>query len=271
MPALYVVATPIGNLEDVSLRALRILREVKLIAAEDTRVTRRLLAAYDIKTPLTSYHERNKLTKLDYIISCLEQGDVALVSNAGMPVISDPGFELVAAVARRGIQVVPVPGASAITTALATSGFPVGQFVYLGFLPRKRGERRRRLAAVADFPGAIIILEAPHRLVATLKDVLSALGDRQIAVCRELTKIYEEIFRGTVSQSLERFTEPKGEFTLIVEGRMAPAKPQLDGDASARLGYLRQSGATAREAISVVAAETGLSRKQLYQAWLELS
>ena len=218
MSNLYVVATPIGNLEDITLRALRIMREVNLIAAEDTRKTRRLLAAYEIKTPMTSYHEHNKLTKLDYILNCLENGDVALVSSAGMPGISDPGYELIIAAHQRNIPVVPVPGASAVMTALAVSGLPTDRFIYLGFLPGKGAERRRRLESVAGETGTVIAFEAPHRLKAALKDMLLVLGDREVAVCRELTKIHEEVFRGTVSQAVARFTEPRGEFTLVIAG-----------------------------------------------------
>ncbi|GAI38006.1 unnamed protein product, partial [marine sediment metagenome] len=162
------MATPIGNLEDISLRALRILHEVKLIAAEDTRRTKRLLITYDIKTPMTSYHERNKWTKLDYILGCLEGGDVALVSDAGMPGMSDPGYELIVAANQRGIPIVPIPGASVVITALVISGLPTEKFNYIGFLPRKANDRRRLLESVADKYGTIVALEAPHRLLAAL-------------------------------------------------------------------------------------------------------
>ncbi len=168
MPVLYVVATPIGNLEDVTLRALRVLREVKLVAAEDTRKTRRLLNAYDIKTPMTSYYEHNKMTKLEYILDFLKEGDVALVSDAGMPGISDPGYELIAAASERRVQVVPIPGASSVTTALAVSGLPTDRFIYIGFLPNKASARREALKTAANEPGTIIILEAPHRIIAAL-------------------------------------------------------------------------------------------------------
>ena len=270
MPALYVVATPIGNLEDISLRALRVLREVKLIAAEDTRKTRRLLTAYNIKTPTTSYYEHNKQTKLDYILDCLRDGDIALVSEAGMPGISDPGYELIVAASQRGIAVVPVPGPSAITTALAISGLPTDSFTYIGFLPRKANARRRLLESTADETGTIIALESPHRLLAAMNDILLTLGDRRIAVCRELTKLYEEVFRGTVSGAIKHFAEPRGEFTLVIEGKGAKGKPQLTEDVEKRLHQMYLSGATAREAIAIVAGETGLSRKELYQAWLRL-
>ncbi len=270
MPALYVVATPIGNLEDISLRALRTLREVKLIAAEDTRRTKQLLATYDIGTPVTSYHEHNKRTKLDYILGCLDGGDVALVSDAGMPGMSDPGYELIVAATHRGIPVVPIPGASVVITALVVSGLPVEKFVYLGFLPRKAGSRRQLLQSVADECGTIIVLESPHRLQAALNDILQVLGDRRIAVCRELTKIHEEVFRGRVSQAVEHFAQPRGEFTIVIEGKEED-KPRLTEDIEKQLNSMRQSGVTVKEAIARVAGETGLSRRELYRAWLKLS
>jgi len=270
MPALYIVATPIGNLEDISLRAVRTLREVKLIAAEDTRRTKQLLATYDIKTPVTSYHEHNKWTKLEYILGCLEGGDVALVCNAGMPGISDPGYELILAANRRGIPVVPIPGPSVVITALVVSGLPTERFIYIGFLPRKAGSRRRLLQSVADESGTIVVLESPHRLRAALNDILLVLGDRKVAVCRELTKIHEEVFRGTISQAIEHFTQPRGEFTLVIEGKGEKEKPQLTEAIERQLHSLRQSGVTAKEAIARVAGETGLSKRELYRAWLKL-
>ncbi|MBA7687651.1 Ribosomal RNA small subunit methyltransferase I [subsurface metagenome] len=270
MPTLYVVATPIGNLEDISLRALRTLREVKLIAAEDTRRTKRLLVTYDIKTPMTSYHERNKWTKLAYILGCLGEGDVALVSNAGTPGIADPGYELIVAASQRGIPVVPIPGPSVAIMALVVSGLPTEKFVYIGFLPHKASGRRRLLESVADEYGTIVVLETPHRLQAALNDMLLVLGDRKIAVCRELTKVHEEVFRGRISQAIEHFTEPRGEFTLVVEGRGGKDKPQLTEDIERQLHRMRQSGVTAKEAIAGVSRETGLSKKELYRAWLKL-
>ena len=271
MPALYVVATPIGNLEDISLRALRTLGEVKLIAAEDTRKTKRLLDTYNIKTPMTSYHEHNKWTKLEYILNYLEDADVALVSNAGMPGMSDPGYELIVAATNRGISVVPIPGPSVVTTALVVSGLPTDKFIYLGFLPRRSGARRRLLESMANEDGTIVAFESPHRLLAALNDILPVLGDRKIAICRELTKFYEEVFRGTISQAIRHFAEPRGEFTLVIEGKRAGNKPQLTPDVEQQLRHMRQSGLTAKEMIARVASETGLSRKELYQAWLRLS
>ena len=268
--ALYIVATPIGNLEDISLRALRTLREVKLIAAEDTRRTKQLLTAYDIRTPLTSYHERNKLTKLDYILNRLSDGDVALVSDAGMPGISDPGYELIAACAQRGIPVVPIPGPSVVITALAVSGLDTEKFIYLGFLPHKASARRHLLESVATEPATIVVLESPHRLQVALNDMLHVLGDRRIAVCRELTKVYEEVFRGRISQAIDHFTEPRGEFTLVIEGKKEE-KPQLTEAIEKQLQYMHRSRVAAKEAVAKIAGETGLSRKELYRAWLRQS
>lgn len=270
MSVLYVVATPIGNLEDISLRALRVLREVSLIAAEDTRKTRRLLEKYEIKTPLTSYYEQNKETKLDYLMQKLEEGDIAIVSEAGVPGISDPGYELVSAAIGRGMQVVPVPGPSAVISALSVSGLPADRFCFIGFLPRKAGERRRFLKALENEPGSIVILEAPHRLAASLRDILEVLGDRRMAVCRELTKLHEEVFRGTLSQAISRFAEPKGEFTLVIEGNKTEEKGIPNTEIERRLEELQVSGVGAKEAVACVASQTGLSKKELYRAWLKL-
>ena len=219
MPILYVIATPIGNLDDISLRALRLLKEVKLIAAEDTRKTRYLLNAYNIKTPLTSYHEHSKRAKLDYLLDYLEKEDLALVSEAGMPGLSDPGYELIVASIERGISVVPIPGASAVITALVVSGLPTDQFLYVGFLPRRKGQRQRLLSSIIDESRTIVAFETPHRLKEALSDIEEILGDRRLSVCRELTKVHEEIFRGRVSQAREHFVEPRGEFSLVIEGK----------------------------------------------------
>ena len=270
MPSLYVVATPIGNLEDISLRALRILREVKLIAAEDTRRTKQLLNAYDIKTPMTSYHEHNKWTKLDYILSCLEGGDVALVSDAGMPGISDPGYELIVTANQRGIPVVPIPGPSVVVTALAVSGLPTERFTYIGFLPRKTNDRQRLLESVAGEYGSIVVLETPHRLLAALNDILIVLGDREIAVCRELTKVHEEVFRGTVGKAIDHFAEPRGEFTIVIEGKRNEGKPQLTEEIERELHYMRGTGMTAKETMARMTEKTGISKRELYRAWLRM-
>jgi 16S rRNA (cytidine1402-2'-O)-methyltransferase len=273
MSSLYVVATPIGNLEDISLRALRILRMVKLIAAEDTRKTRKLLNAYDIKTPLTSYHEHNKWSKLETLLHFItEEGDLALVSEAGMPGISDPGYELIVAAGERGIPVVPVPGPSVVTTAVAVSGLPTQRITYLGFLPRVSRERKKLLKSVVADPGTLVVLEAPHRLQFALKDLLAVLGDRSMTVCRELTKVHEEIFRGRISQSIERFSEPRGEFTLVIAGGQETGEEKKQpGDIEHRLKQLRRDGKSAKEAISIISEETGLARRELYRIWLKLA
>jgi len=272
MSSLYVVATPIGNLEDITLRALRVLREVKLIAAEDTRKTRRLLNHYAIKTPMTSYYEHNKLTKLDYILNQLKLNDVALVSEAGMPGINDPGYELIAAAAtQENIKIVPIPGASAGITALAVSGLPTDKFTYIGFLPSRASARRRLLKSIANETNTIIALEAPHRLLASLKDIKDLLCDRRIAIGRELTKLYEEVFRGTVNEALKHFAVPRGEFTLVIEGSKPKEKPALTETIEKQLKQLQLTGARAKEAVAAVAMETGLPRKGLYQTWLKIN
>lgn len=270
MSVLYIVATPIGNLEDISLRAIRVLREVNLIAAEDTRKTRRLLARYDIGTPMTSYYEHSQRSKLEYILERLKQEDIALVSEAGMPGLSDPGYELVTAASERGIRVVPIPGPSAVITALVVSGLPTDRFTYLGFLPHRTTARKRLLESAVSEPGSIVVLETPHRLRAALEDIKLILGDRRIAVCRELTKRFEEVYRGTVSQASEHFRTPRGEFTLVIEGKRAPKQPPMTAEIEEQLHYQYLSGATAKEAIARIAGETGLPRKELYRTWLKL-
>ena len=271
MPTLHLVATPIGNLEDVTLRALRVLKEVSLIAAEDTRTTRKLLSHYGIKARLTSYHEHNKGAKIPYILDALRRGDVALVSEAGMPGVSDPGYDLVAAAAEAGVPVVPVPGPSAVVAALAVSGLPTRQFTYVGFFPRRRGERRRLLSALAAQPQTIVALESPHRLLATLSDLLAVLGDRRIAVCRELTKLHEEVFRGRISEAIAHFREPRGEFTLVLAGAPQPAEAVVPTEAVlAELRQLRQQGMAPRQAVTQVAQQFGLPRRQVYRLWLQL-
>lgn len=270
MPVLYIVATPIGNLEDVSLRALRILNEVALIAAEDTRKTRRLLATYGIKTRLTSYHEHNKEAKLSYLLDRLEREDVALVSEAGMPGISDPGYELVVAAAQKGISIVPIPGPSVLVTALAISGLATDRFVYIGFLPRRKGQRRRLLEQIAAEEWTIVAFEAPHRLVAALNDIIDVVGDRRIAVCRELTKIHEEVFRGAVSAAVDYFREPRGEFTLVIEGR-SKGESALTVPVEGELRRLYEQGFSARDAVNQVAKATGASKRELYKLWITLS
>ena len=271
---LYVVGTPIGNLEDLSLRAARVLRSVALVAAEDTRVTRRLLAHLEARPRLISFNEHNWRERLGLVLQALQDGDVALVSDAGMPAISDPGRELVTACAANGIRVESVPGPSAVTTALAVSGLPADSFLFLGFLPRHRRERREKLGAAVSSPHTIVLFEAPHRVRATLQDIHSTFGDRTLAVCRELTKLHEEVFRGTAAEALLHFEAPRGEFVLLLEGSDAAVPPgnsqeASDGEIRAYLQELRDRGVRGRDAAESSAARFGISRNRAYQLWLE--
>jgi 16S rRNA (cytidine1402-2'-O)-methyltransferase len=274
MGTLYVVGTPIGNLEDLTRRAARVLGQVSLIAAEDTRVTRKLLSHLDIHVPVTSYHQHNWPAKIPVLLEALTLGDVALVTDAGMPGISDPGSELVAAASARGFPVETAPGVSAVTTALALSGLPGDAFLFLGFLPRRRKDRRARLESIAPLAETLVIFEAPHRLGSTLQDLRDVLGDRPVAVCRELTKLHQEVFRGTLSQAREHFQSPRGEFVLVVAGAVPGATEAVDdgpGPEGVRrqLEELRQSGVKARVAVSLVAESSGWPKNRVYQLWLE--
>ena len=267
---LYVVGTPIGNLEDLSPRAARVLREVALVAAEDTRVTRRLLNHLDAHPRLVSFHEHNWRDRLEPVLQALEEGDAALVSDAGMPGVSDPGRELVAAAAARGIRIESVPGPSAVTTALSVSGLPADAFQFLGFLPRRRRERQARLREAAISPLTLALFEAPHRLRATLEDISLIFGDRPIAVCRELTKLHEEVFRGTASAALEHFDAPRGEFALVIAGAAPEASPQDDTNSIRHfLRERRAAGVRARDAVAEAAGRFGVSKNRAYQLWLE--
>jgi 16S rRNA (cytidine1402-2'-O)-methyltransferase len=277
---LYVVSTPIGNLEDISLRALRVLREVVLIAAEDTREARKLLTHYDIHTRLLSVHAHNERARVEPILAALAGGDVALVSDAGTPTLADPGRELVAAAAAAGYPVTAVPGPSAASTALTLSGFDTSCFLYLGFLPRTTKERRRELATVAGQPWPLVLLEAPHRLMATLTDLHAVLGDRPSVVARELTKLHEEVRRELLSAALAHFagTAPRGEFTVVVAGAAPPeaatvaaAQADQEQQARTRLAALAAAGLRSREAVAQVTQEVGLSRRRAYELWLELT
>jgi 16S rRNA (cytidine1402-2'-O)-methyltransferase len=272
MGTLYLVGTPIGNLEDITLRALRILAQVNLIAAEDTRRARILTQRYEIETPITSYFEGNKLAKLDVVLEALDRGDVALISEAGMPGLSDPGYELIGVAVEAGYPVVPIPGPSAPITALVVSGLPSDSFLYLGFLPRRRSDRRRVLAGVAREERTLVVFEAPHRLRGSLADVEATLGDRPLAACRELTKLHEEVWRGTVSQARAHFAEvrPRGEFTLVIGG--APGGGQERWDESrvrAGLNELLAQGVRRSNAARQVANLSGWKRSQVYNLGLK--
>jgi 16S rRNA (cytidine1402-2'-O)-methyltransferase len=267
MGTLYLVATPIGNLEDMSPRAVRILREVKLIAAEDTRHTRQLLTHFDLHTPLTSYYEHNKLTKQDAILAALGQGDVALVSDAGTPAINDPGYELVKAALAAGHPVSPVPGPSAPIAALAASGLPTDAFLYLGYLPRKTSERKTLFEQVSQHPYTLIFLESPHRILDSLTDLEAFLGDREMAAARELTKVYEQFVRGRISQVKAHFAEnePRGEFVLVVSGQ-SPTSPQQwsEAEVSSAIQAGLQAGKKSKDLAAELAEQSGWNKKELY-------
>jgi len=267
MGTLYLVATPIGNLEDMSPRAIRILKEASLIAAEDTRHTGKLLKHFKIETPITSYFEHNKLNKLDFILEKLSTGDVALVSDAGTPAINDPGYELVRAALASNFDVLPVPGPSAPVAALTVSGLPTDSFLYLGYLPHKTSDRHHFIGNVANVTHTLIFLESPYRIVESLEDLLSVLGDRRICVAREMTKMFEEYWRGSVSGAVEYFkSQPaRGEFTLVVEGKPKDAnekwtEEQLLEAIKAEL----QADKSAKEISAELAEVSGWSKKEIY-------
>lgn len=270
MGTLYLVATPIGNLEDITLRALRVLREVGLIVAEDTRHTRKLLTHHRIHARLLSYHEHNKAARLGQILEMLGRDDAALVSDAGTPGLSDPGYELVAAAVRAGHRICPVPGPSAVTAALVASGLPTDSFVFLGYLPRQTAERRRLLSALADEPRTLVLFEAPHRLRSSLKDLARAFGAERLAVvCRELTKVHEEFVRGTLKELGSRFEEqiPRGEITLVIAG--APPRRWSERKARQALMAKQAEGLSRVAAAREVAKISGWSRRELYALLME--
>jgi 16S rRNA (cytidine1402-2'-O)-methyltransferase len=267
---LFVVGTPIGNLEDITLRAIRILKEVDLIACEDTRRTQQLLNHYEIRTPTISYHEHNEMTRAPELVIKLEEGNnVALVSDAGMPVVSDPGFRLVHLAVRHAIAVVPVPGASAFVAALAASGMPVDKFRFLGFLPSKKAARRRALEEQKPATKTLVFYEAPHRVLEMLRDVRDILGDREVVLAREVTKVHEEFWRGTVSGLLERAKgKPiRGEITLLVgagsaPGETRPADPPLRPQIEK---LMAERGLDERAALRAAAKARGISRSEAYR------
>lgn len=272
MGTLYLVATPIGNLEDVSLRALRVLREVPLIASEDTRHTRKLLAHQGIRTRQISYHEHSPPARRKAILDALERGDVALVSDAGMPGISDPGADLVREVAERGHTVTPIPGPSAIVTALAASGFPAEGFLFSGYLPRRALDRRRRLEELAAHPGTIVVFEVPHRLRGALSDLAAVFGEERAAVvCRELTKVHEELIRGSLRDLRDHFAdlEPRGEFTLVIAGAAQTQDRWTEADVRTALRERMRRGESASRAARQVAADSGWRRNEVYRIALE--
>ena len=271
---LYVVATPIGNLEDIALRALRVLREVDLIAAEDTRHTRVLLARHGISRPVTSYYDAVERARAPAIVEKLKAGArVALVSDAGTPGIADPGYHLVRGAVAAGVPVVPVPGASAVTALVSVAGLPAERFVFEGFLPSRPGPRAERLAALAREPRAIVFFEAGRRLVAFLAAAHAALGDRDAAVARELTKRHEEILRGTLGELAERVSgmeRVRGEVTILVGARATPETPAATADLDARIRAARAAGRRLADLAAEIARETGVPRRAVYRRALAL-
>ncbi|MBA3921802.1 MAG: 16S rRNA (cytidine(1402)-2'-O)-methyltransferase, partial [Nostocaceae cyanobacterium] len=271
---LYLVGTPIGNLEDMTFRAVRILQTVNLIAAEDTRHTGKLLQHFQINTPQISYHDRNRTSRTPELLAILGEGKaIALVTDAGMPLISDPGYELVKACIEAGISVVPIPGVVAAITAISAAGLPTDRFVFEGFLPVKGQERQERLEAIQTEHRTLIFYEAPHRVRQTLQDLAEILGeDRQIVLARELTKLYEEFWRGTISDARSHYSnrEPQGEFTLVVAG-IPPSQLQLSEDQlKAELIQMIAQGISRSQASRQLAKFTSLPRRELYQLALSI-
>lgn len=274
---LYVIATPIGNLEDISLRALRLLKEADIIACEDTRETMKLLTHFDIQKRVVSYHEHNEITRAPEIVIDLEQGaKVALVSDAGTPAISDPGHRLVSLCVRHGIKVVPVPGASAFVAALAASGMAVEEFSFIGFLPSRQAERRKSLRALAAEPRTLALYEAPHRLLDTLEDALEILGNRPAVIAREVTKMYEEFLRGHLEQLLAevRKKAPRGEITLLIGPPDGEAvHPATGASAAVPLArrveeIMKEHSVDRKSALKAAARERGLTRREAYKQLL---
>lgn len=268
MGTLYIIPTPIGNLEDMTLRALRVLREVALIAAEDTRTSRVLTRHYDIGTPMTSYHEHNKIAKLDELFAALKKGDVALISDAGTPGISDPGFELIAAAIERGHEVVPLPGASALTTALVGSGLACDRFAFLGFLPRKPAALRELLAEYAERSDTLVAYESPYRLAQSLATVADVLGDdRSVCVAREISKKFEQFYRGTASELRETFADdnPRGEVTLVIAGAAPGASIWSEARVMEALSARLEAGDPLSRAASDVAKLARWKKNAVYR------
>lgn len=270
---LYIVATPIGNLEDMTLRAVRVLQEVDLIAAEDTRHTRHLLDRYEIGTQLTSYHDHNKEEKAPVLVSRMLDGkSVALVSDAGTPGISDPGYFLINLAIDQKLPVVPIPGATAAIAALSVSGMPTDRFIFEGFLPAKHQARLKRLQELMQEERTVIFYEAPHKIIRAIEDMLAVLGDRRAVVMRELTKVHEETIRGTLSGILKRLNEGtiRGEFTVIMHGASTePLKQDIDTGEYLK-DLMLHRGMTRKDAVAAAAAELGLPKKEVYKESLKL-
>lgn len=272
MGILYLVGTPIGNMEDITLRALRILREVGVVAAEDTRTTGRLLQHHGIETSLISYHEFSDETRIEELLDRLATTDVALVSDAGMPGLSDPGYRLLQAAVEAGVTVVPIPGPSAAVTALISSGLPTDSFLFLGFLPRQQKARQDALAAVATLPYTLVFYEAPHRLLKSLRDMQAVLGERPVVVARELTKYYEEIWRGSLDGALAYFGRDRvrGEITLVVGGASAEEVAWDEAAVRRAMAAKLAEGIRRKKAAGQVADQSGWRKREVYDLSLTL-
>lgn len=269
MSTLYIVATPIGNLSDLTARATETLRTVATVFAEDTRITQKLLAHIGARPRLVGYHEDSPKSRLEEALAILDGGDAALVTDAGTPGLSDPGAELVREAAAHGHRVVPVPGPSAVAVLLSVSGLPGGRFLFLGFLPRTRSERTKLLRSAAQETGTVVCFEAPHRLRDALEDFGQVFGKRQMVIGRELTKLYEEVFRGSAEKALLHFTEPRGEFVIAVEGAPERSTETADTEVADTLVRLREEGLSGRTLVEQAAAETGAPRSRVYRLSLQ--
>ena len=272
---LYIVGTPIGNLEDMTFRAVRILQNVDLIAAEDTRHTGKLLQHFQITTPQISYHEHNRNERIPELLEILQRGKtIALVTDAGMPAISDPGYELVKACIEAEINVIPIPGCTAAITALCSSGLPANQFIFEGFLPTKTKDRQARLQVLKTEPRTIILYEAPHRLQQTLQDLTTVLEpERQIVLARELTKMFEEIWRGTIAEAIayyETETDPKGEYTVVISGKQEAEIVLSEETIKSELETLLNQGMSRSQASKYLSEQMNLPKRQIYQIALSL-
>jgi 16S rRNA (cytidine1402-2'-O)-methyltransferase len=272
MGSLYVIGTPIGNLDDITIRALKILNDVDIIIAEDTRTAKKLLNKYDINKPLISFHKESSENKLNKIISGLNTYTYALISEAGTPVVSDPGMDLIYHAGELGFPIVVIPGASSVTGAMSISGMNGDRFFFLGFLPRRSKERLLDLNGIKNVKETLVFFESPHRLLRSLMDMKTILGDRRIAVCREMTKIHEEVFRGPISQAILYFEKPRGEFCLVVEGNLHSEINTVEDPQwiMQELRLLKGLGKSGRDSVRIVSDISGINKRELYKIWIQI-
>ncbi|MEE8135902.1 MAG: 16S rRNA (cytidine(1402)-2'-O)-methyltransferase [Thermodesulfobacteriota bacterium] len=271
---LYIVSTPIGNLEDITLRALNILKQVDLIACEDTRTTRKLLSRYQIRKPLTSYHEHNEIEKAKELLSILQEGhSIALVTDAGTPGVSDPGYRIVKLASENGVQIFSVPGPSAAVAALSISGLPTSSFTFLGFPPKQKKRLIEYLERIKDYPETLVFYESPRRVIKTLESMAEVFGERNASLGREITKMYEETLRGTLSEivtTLKSRDNLKGEFTLVIEGN-SQDKGEFDSETiDDLLLYFKKEGVSLKDAVKQVAVDSGVSKSKIYRKALQI-